>query len=72
MIGQQARPCMNPCGMYRRFGMVPRGLVVLFPVVLGCDFRSPLFVVFLGCFQDLAFEDLLGEICGNPSWFFVL
>jgi hypothetical protein len=29
-------------------------------------------VVFLGCFRDLALGDLLGEICGNPSWFFGL
>jgi hypothetical protein len=45
---------------------------VLFPVVLCGDFRSPLFVVFLGCFPDLALEDLMGEICGNPLWFFRL
>jgi hypothetical protein len=43
---------------------------VLFPVVLGGDFWSPLLVVFLECFQDLALVDLMGEICGNPSWFF--
>jgi hypothetical protein len=52
--------------------MVPQGLVVFFPVVLGGDFRSPLLVVFLGCFQDLALGDLVGEICGNTSWFFGL
>jgi hypothetical protein len=46
--------------------------VVLFSVVLGGDFRSPLLVVFLGCFRDLALGDLMGEICGNPSWFFGL
>jgi hypothetical protein len=45
---------------------------VLFPVVLGGDFRSPLLVVFLGYFRDLAFGELMGEICGNPSWFFCL
>jgi hypothetical protein len=45
---------------------------VLFPVVLGGDFRSPLLVLFLGCFRDLALGDLLGEICGNPLWFFGL
>jgi hypothetical protein len=28
--------------------MVPQGLVVLFPVVLGGDFQNPLLVVFLG------------------------
>jgi hypothetical protein len=72
MIGRQARPCMNLLGMYRSFGVVPQGLVVLFPVVLGGDFRSPLLVVFLGCFRDLAIGDLIGEICGNPSWFFGL
>jgi hypothetical protein len=44
----------------------------LFPVVLGGDFRSPLLVISLGCFQDLAPGDLMGEICGNPSWFFGL
>jgi hypothetical protein len=50
--------------------VVPQGFVVLFPVVLGGDFRSPLLVVFLGCFRDLALGDLMGEIFGNPSWFF--
>jgi hypothetical protein len=45
---------------------------VLFPVVLGGYFRSPLLVVFLGCFRDLALGDLMGEICGNPLWFFGL
>jgi hypothetical protein len=43
-----------------------------FPIVLGGDFRSPLLVVFLVFFQDLAHGDLMGEICGNPSWFFFL
>jgi hypothetical protein len=37
---------------------------VLFPVVLGGEFGSPLLVVFLGCFQDLALEDLVGEFVG--------
>jgi hypothetical protein len=72
MIGKQARPCMNLLGMYRRFGVVPQGFVVLFPVVLGGDFRSPLLVVFSVCFRDLALGDLMGEICGNTSWFFGL
>jgi hypothetical protein len=52
--------------------VVPQGLVVLFPVVLGGDFRSPLLVFFLGCFRDLSLGDLMGEIGGNPSWFFGL
>jgi hypothetical protein len=52
--------------------VVPQGLDVLFSVVLGGDFRSPLLVISLGCFRDLALRDLLGEICGNPSWFFGL
>jgi hypothetical protein len=72
MIGRQARPCMNLLGMYRRFSVVPQGLVVLFPFVLGGDFRSPLLVVFLVCFQDLALGDLVGDVCVNPSWFFSL
>jgi hypothetical protein len=55
--------------MYRWFGVVPQGFVVLFPVVLGGDFRSPLLVVFLVCFRDLALGDLMGEIRVNPSWF---
>jgi hypothetical protein len=63
---------MNLLGMYRSFSVVPQGLVVLFPVVLGGDFWSPLLVVFLGCFWDVALGDLMGEICGNPSWFFGL
>jgi hypothetical protein len=72
MIGRQARPCMNLCGMYRSFGVVPQGLVVVFLVVLGGDFRRPFLVFFLGCFRDLSLGDLMGEIGGNPSWFFGL
>jgi hypothetical protein len=52
--------------------VVTQGLDVLFPVVLGGDFWSPLLVISLGCFQDLALGDLMGKICGNPSWFFGL
>jgi hypothetical protein len=52
--------------------VVPQGFVVLFPVVLGGDFRSPLLVVFLVCFRDLALGDLMGQICVNPSWFLCL
>jgi hypothetical protein len=52
--------------------MVPQGLDVLFTVVLGGDFRSPLLVISLGCFRELALGDLMGEICGNTSWFFGL
>jgi hypothetical protein len=72
MIRRKARPSMNLLGMYRRFGVVPQGLVVLFPVVLGGDFRSPLLAVFLGCFRDLALGDLMGKTCRNPLWFFGL
>jgi hypothetical protein len=52
--------------------VVPQDFVLLFPVVLGGDFRSPLLVVFLVCFRDLALGDLMGEIRVNPSWFFGL
>jgi hypothetical protein len=52
--------------------VVHQGLDVLFPVVLGGDFRSPLLVISLGCFRDLSLEELMGEICGNTSWFFGL
>jgi hypothetical protein len=52
--------------------MVPQGLNVLFPVVLCGDFRSHLLVISLGCFRDLSLGDLMGEICGDPSWFFGL
>jgi hypothetical protein len=45
---------------------------VLFSVVLGGDFRSPSLVFFLGCFRYLSLGDLMGEICGNPLWFFGL
>jgi hypothetical protein len=45
---------------------------VLFSVVLGGDFWGPLLVSFMGCFRDLAPGDLMGEICGNLSWFFGL
>jgi hypothetical protein len=40
--------------------MLPQGLVVLFPFVLGGYFRSPLLVDLLVCFQDLALGDLVG------------
>jgi hypothetical protein len=52
--------------------VVPQGFVVLFPVVLGGDFLSPLLVVFLVRFQDLALGDLMGGIRVNLSWFFCL
>jgi hypothetical protein len=26
----------------------------------------------LGCFRGFSLGDLMGEICGNPSWFFGL
>jgi hypothetical protein len=52
--------------------MVPQGFIVLFPVVLGGDFQSPLLVVFSVCFWDLALGDLMGEICVNPLWLFCL
>jgi hypothetical protein len=45
---------------------------VLFPVVLGGDFQSPLLVVSLVCFRDLDLGDLTGEIHVNPLWFFCL
>jgi hypothetical protein len=72
MIGRQARPCMKLFVMYRRFGVVPQGLVVLFPYVLGGDFRSPLLVDFLECFQGFSLGALVGDVCVNPSWFFSL
>jgi hypothetical protein len=45
--------------------VVPQGFVLLFPVVLGGDFRSPLLVFFSVCFRDLALGDLMGEIRGT-------
>jgi hypothetical protein len=42
--------------------VVPQGFVVLFPVVLGGDFWSPLLVVFSVCFWDPTLGDLMGEI----------
>jgi hypothetical protein len=72
MIGQQARPCVNLCGCIDDLAWFPQGLDVLFPVVLGGDFRSPLLVISFGCFRDLSLGDLMGGICGNPSWFFGL
>jgi hypothetical protein len=47
--------------------VVPQGFVVLFPVVLGGDFRSPLLVFFLVCFRDLALGDLMGKYVGFAS-----
>jgi hypothetical protein len=72
MIGRQARPCMNLFGMYRSLGVVPQGLVVLFPFVLGGDFQSPLLVHFLVYFRDLSLGNLVGDVCVNPSWLFSL
>jgi hypothetical protein len=59
MIGRQGRPCMNL-------------LVVLFPVVHGGDFQSPLLVVFLVWFRNVALGDFMGDVCVNRSWFFIL
>jgi hypothetical protein len=52
--------------------VVPQGLVVLFPFVLGGDFRSPLLVDFLVRFQNLALGHLVGDVFVNPSCFFSL
>jgi hypothetical protein len=52
--------------------VVPQDLDVLFPVVLGGDVRSLLLVISLGYFRDLSLGDLMGDIYGNPSWFFGL
>jgi hypothetical protein len=52
--------------------VVPQGFVVLFSVVLGGDFWSPLLVVFSVCFWDLALGDLMGEIRVNNLCFFYL
>jgi hypothetical protein len=46
--------------------VIPQGLVVLFPVVLGGDFRCPLLVVFSGCFRDLILGDLMGRNSCEP------
>jgi hypothetical protein len=46
--------------------VVPQGLDVLFPVVLGGDFWSPLLVISLGCFRDLAIGDLMGGNWWEP------
>jgi hypothetical protein len=45
--------------------VVPQGLDELVPVVLGGDFRSPLFVILSVCFWDLALGDLMGEFVGT-------
>jgi hypothetical protein len=52
--------------------VVPQGFVVLFPIVLGGDFWSPLLEVFSVCFWDLALGDLMGEIRVNSLRFFFL
>jgi hypothetical protein len=39
---------------------------VLFPVVLGGDFRSSLLVIYLGCFRDLTLGDLMGGNLWEP------
>jgi hypothetical protein len=45
--------------------VVPQGLDVFCPVVLGGDFRSPLSVISLDCFWDLSLGDLMGKFVGN-------
>jgi hypothetical protein len=45
--------------------VVPHGLDVFSPVVLGSDFRSPLLVISLGCFRDLSLGDLMGKFVGT-------
>jgi hypothetical protein len=57
MYGWQARPCMNLHGMYRWFGVVPQGCVVLF---------LSFFVVFFGAL----FCDFLGGVLRTISWGF--
>jgi hypothetical protein len=55
--------------------MIRRGSSRPCCVVPGCSwwsFSEPSLGCFLGCFRDLALGDLMGEICGNPSWFFEL
>jgi hypothetical protein len=52
--------------------VVPQGFAVFFPVVLGGDFWSPLLLVFLVYFRDLALGDLMGEIHVNPLWYICL
>jgi hypothetical protein len=41
--------------------VVRQGLDVLFPIVLAGDFRRPLLVISLGCFQDLSLGDFMGK-----------
>jgi hypothetical protein len=66
----EARPCMNLIAVYRRFGMVPQGLDVLFPFVLFGDFRSLFLTICLERFRGLSLGDLVGDTCLSPSWFF--
>jgi hypothetical protein len=70
MYGWQARSCTNLHGMYRWFGVVPQGCVVLFPFffvvllrALGCDFLSGVLrTILLG----IMYEDLV------PLWLVTL
>jgi hypothetical protein len=55
---------MNLLGMYRCFGVVPQGFVVLFPVVLGGDFWRPSLGGFLGVFsKPCSWEFDGGNMC---------
>jgi hypothetical protein len=47
--------------------VVPHGLDVVFPFVFCGDFRSPILVIFLVRFRDLALGDLVGEVCVNED-----
>jgi hypothetical protein len=38
----------------------------------GMNSKMKSWMISLGCFRDLSIGDLMGEICGNPSWFFGL
>jgi hypothetical protein len=49
--------------------MVPQGLIVLFPVVLGGDFRSPLLVFFLGVFGPCSWGFDGGKLVGTLHGF---
>jgi hypothetical protein len=45
--------------------VVPQGLDMFSPVVLGGDFQSPHLVISSGCFRDLSLGDLMGKFVGT-------
>jgi hypothetical protein len=67
MIEQKLDLVRTPCGMYRRIGVVPHGLVVLFLFLLFGVFQSHFLAIFMWWFSDLSLWDSVRDVCLIPS-----